>query len=82
MKDRFCSTVALSKKAERMEQALKFYWLGKEGHIKWPDLPLGFAHLIPSQDQQNLLLDAKSLPPVKFLMSLVNDLCWLLNWMA
>lgn len=36
------------------------------------------------QDQQNLLLDSKSLPPVQFLMSLVNDiaLCQLLKWMA
>lgn len=42
--------------------------------------------LCPStrRDQQNLLLDSKSLPPVKFLMSLVNDIafCQLLNWMA
>lgn len=31
------------KRAERMERALKFPWLGKEVHIKWPTLPLWFA---------------------------------------
>lgn len=72
-----------------MEEALRFRWLGREGRIKWPNLPSVVCTpntLCPGtrQDQQNLLLDSKSLPPVKFLMSLVNDiaLCQLLNWLA